>query len=78
MIKSFNNIKSALYNPPVLAHTDFKKPLLDLIDSSGKAIGAILAQNDEIGGSIQLYSQVVASMMQSRIITDLRWRSLML
>jgi len=42
--KSFDILKNALCQEPILQYSDFTKPFLLTTDASGTAIGAILSQ----------------------------------
>ena len=43
---SFEQLKEALQNPPVLGFADYKKPFILHTDSSGTGLGAVLYQKD--------------------------------
>ena len=45
--EAFDRLKSALVNPPVLAHADVKKPFILTTDASTSAIGWTLSQLDD-------------------------------
>lgn len=44
--KSFNILKNALTNPPILQYPDFSKEFILQTDASGTAIGAVLCNNN--------------------------------
>ncbi|XP_045541509.1 uncharacterized protein LOC106718281 [Papilio machaon] len=44
--KSFNILKNALINPPILQYPDFSKEFILQTDASGTAIGAVLCNNN--------------------------------
>ena len=52
--EAFNYLKAACLQAPILSFPDFNKPFLLETDSSGKGLGAVLAQNRQMGGTIQL------------------------
>ena len=51
--ESFDGLKEALCNPPILQYPDFSKPFIITTDASGYAIGGILSQG-EIGKDLPI------------------------
>jgi hypothetical protein len=54
--QTFQNLKVAVTNPPVLVLPDFKQPFVIECDTSGRGIGAVLMQNQR---PIDFFSQVL-------------------
>ena len=65
--KAFEDLRSALVSPPILAFPNFDKPFIVSTDASGVGIGCILKQHDNDGRE-----RVVA--YASRVLTEIERR----
>ena len=66
--KSYDILKQALCEAPILAHPDTSKPYILYTDASDKAIGAILVQKDDNG-----LERVVSYLSHKLSGAQLRW-----
>ena len=68
--QAFNDIKTALQQPPVLCHPDYAKPFVIDTDASGVGLGATLSQLSAVG-----VERVVAYASRTLTAAERKWHT---